>query len=127
MIEELRNEMSQFLKDMEKNIKDPKELNYMLKRTEKLFDVIFKELHKIADYKEDKFNEIEERQKEHETQLDLMSEKISQLFQDIYDEEIDEFEIVCPYCNFKFVADIDETKTEIVCPECNNTIELDWN
>ena len=38
-----------------------------------------------------------------------------------------DFEIVCPYCNYEFVIDVDENKTEIECPECNNLIELDWS
>ena len=38
-----------------------------------------------------------------------------------------EFEIVCPYCNYEFIADIDEHEDEILCPECNNPIELDWS
>ena len=43
------------------------------------------------------------------------------------DEDYD-FEIVCPYCNQEFVADIeDELKEEIECPECHNKIELDWD
>ena len=37
-----------------------------------------------------------------------------------------DFEIICPYCNTQFIADI-ESKTEIKCPECQNVIELDWN
>ena len=39
-----------------------------------------------------------------------------------------DFEIVCPYCNHEFVADIDfENKRDIECPECHNMIELDFN
>lgn len=47
---------------------------------------------------------------------------------DIYEDEDYDFEIVCPYCNHEFVADIeDELKEEIECPECHNKIELDWD
>ena len=31
------------------------------------------------------------------------------------------------YCNYEFIADVDENKTEIECPECKNMIELDWS
>ena len=46
----------------------------------------------------------------------------------IEDDDI-EFEVVCPYCNYEFTADVNETemKEEIQCPKCNKTIELDWN
>ena len=51
---------------------------------------------------------------------ELSSEK------DIYDEDGFDFEIVCPYCNYEFIIDLDENKSEIECPECKNMIELDW-
>ena len=45
---------------------------------------------------------------------------------DIYEDSLDS-EIVCPYCNNEFLADIDDEETEIECPECHNIIELDMN
>jgi hypothetical protein len=39
----------------------------------------------------------------------------------------EDFEMICPYCNCEFNAEIGQSKTEIKCPECNNIIELDWN
>ena len=57
--------------------------------------------------------------------MDEMSTILRNISNDIYEDE-DDFEIVCPYCNFEFIADIDESKTEIICPECENVIELDW-
>ena len=43
----------------------------------------------------------------------------------MYEDGFD-FEIICPYCNAEFIADV-ESKSNIKCPECQNTIELDWN
>ncbi len=34
--------------------------------------------------------------------------------------------ISCPYCNFEFSVEYDDTNHEITCPKCNNLIELDW-
>ena len=127
MIKELSNEMHQFVQDIKENIRNPEDLNYLLKRTEKFFDVVFKEIEEIADYKEEEINKLVERQKEQDMKIEQMEEKMKDLYRDIYDEEEGNFEIVCPYCNYEFGADIDETNKEIICPECNNVIELDWD
>lgn len=37
-----------------------------------------------------------------------------------------EFEIICPFCDKEFVAEID-LQSVVKCPECNNLIELSWN
>ena len=34
--------------------------------------------------------------------------------------------ISCPYCNYEFSVEYDDTNQEITCPNCNNLIELDW-
>ena len=70
---------------------------------------------------------IEDKQKKHEEKIDEMAQKMKELCKDIYEDEYADFEIVCPYCNYHFDADIDETRNEIVCPECTNIIELDWD
>ena len=69
-----------------------------------------------------------DRIEEIEEQLDKVQETVSLIKKDIYEDEDYDFEIVCPYCNHEFVADIeDELKEEIECPECHNKIELDWD
>ena len=50
---------------------------------------------------------------------------IKNITKDIYDE-YEDFEIICPYCNYEFDSDVDETVSEVICPECENVIELDW-
>ena len=127
MINDITNEMRQFLTDIKENIKNPEELHYLLQRTEKLYDVILTQMERLTDYKVEEMNEIRNIQKKHHDRLDEMEEKIKQLSIDVYDEELEEFEINCPYCNYTFDADIDDNVREIVCPECNNIIELDWN
>ena len=127
MINDLSNEMHQFIKDLENNISNPKELDYILKRTEKLFDVVFKTVENIMDFKESEMDKLEAKQDEQNKRIDEITLKMKELCSDIYDEDYGDFEIVCPYCNHEFDADIDETKDEIICPECNNIIELDWD
>ena len=125
MIKDLKNEMINFISDLEKNIKDENELSYLKERTAKLYNVIVNELENAVSYREDEIQKLEKRQDESTNRLDEMEEVLRNITRDIYEDDED-FEIICPYCNYEFDADIDETKNEITCPECQNVIELDW-
>ena len=81
----------------------------------------------IINFKEDKMKELEEAQKNLVNKLDKMQQVIDNIEKDIYAEDGFDFEIVCPYCNYQFLIDVDENRTEVECPECGNTIELDWS
>ena len=54
MLEDLKNEMSAFFKDIDDNIKNQDDLIYVKTRTAKLVDFIADEIEKIIDYKEEK-------------------------------------------------------------------------
>ena len=125
MIKDLRNEMNSFINDLENNIKDEETLLYLKSRTHDLFSVVIDELEAALNYKEAEIMKLEKRQNEANKKMDEMSTILRNISNDIYEDE-DDFEIVCPYCNFEFIVDIDESKTEIICPECENVIELDW-
>ena len=134
MIKEIGNEMKSYINDLKDNIKNKEELNYLLDRTEKLFDSIFNELNKYADEEEKKLKELKTKQKrqekrmdEIETKMEYLDENIDNIYKDIYEEDEGEFKINCPSCNYEFSADIDIHQKEIYCPECNNIIELDWS
>ena len=72
-----------------------------------------------------KLENIEKNQKLIDDKLNIIQNSINGIESDIYEDEY-EFEIICPYCNAEFVADI-TSKKDIKCPECQNIIELDWN
>ena len=134
MFEELANEMKQFVKDLEENIENAKDLEYILKRSETLFDVVFNEINKLADREAERLKEMRKKQKHNEKRMDeienkmhYLDENLDYLIKDIYGNEDGEFKITCPYCNYEFNVDIDEDEVEILCPECKNIIELDWN
>ena len=128
MLEDLKKEMNNFFKDINENIKDPKEQLYIKERTSELVDFVANEIEKIMDYKEDKLNALIKKQEQTDRLVQLLSDKMDNVYEDIYDEEPeDDFSINCPYCNYEFEADIDEDFNEIRCPECGNLIELDWN
>ena len=127
MLEDLKNELSSFLKDLSENIKDPDDLIYIRNRTEKLVDVIFNEMDKILNYNEDKLNALIKKQEQEDMLIQELKQRLEDIYEDIYDEEEGDFAIICPYCNYEFDADIDENFEEIRCPECGNAIELDWD
>ena len=128
MLENLKKEMNNFFKDLDENIKDKEELLYVKQRTSDLVDFMAGEIEKIMDYKEDKLNALIKKQEQADRLIQLLNDKMDNVYEDIYDEEPEEdFSISCPYCNYEFDADIDEDFSEIRCPECGNLIELDWN
>ena len=122
----IKTEYKSFLDDIEKNIKDKEDLEYIKKRFASFVDVILDQIDYILDYKKDEINKLEETQKELETNMKKIQQVVNNIERDIYDDDFD-FEIICPYCNYEFFIDVDENKTEIECPECKNMIELDWS
>ena len=62
MLEDLKQEMSNFFKDIDENIKDEKEQLYLKKRTAELVDFMMNEIEKIINYKEEKLNTIIKKQ-----------------------------------------------------------------
>lgn len=123
----LKEEYKKFLDDIEKNIKDPEDLEYIKTRFTEFLGSVLDQMDYIMTYKEDKVMQLEESQKALEERLNKVQDVVDNIEKDIYSEDGFDFEIVCPYCNYEFVVDVDENKTEIECPECQNTIELDWS
>ena len=123
----LREEYKNFLEDIEKNLKNKEDLEYIRIRFSMFVDKVIDEMDMLVEYKEQKMNEIEEKQKEIEEKMSKMQQIIDNIEKDIYSDEGFDFEIICPYCDNQFVIDVDEDKTEVECPVCNNIIELDWS
>ena len=127
MLEDLKKEMQGFLKDVKENVKNKEELIYIETRASKLFEVMLDEINKIIDFKEEKLNAIIKKQEIEGQKLEELKERLDNVYEDIYEEDGDNFLINCPYCGSEFDAEVDEECTEIKCPECQNLIELDWN
>lgn len=123
----LKEEYQSFLADIEKNIKSKEDLEYVKVRFATFLNVVIDQMDMIINYKEDKMQELENAQKKLVEKLDKMQQVIENIERDIYVEDGFDFEIICPYCNYQFLIDVDENKTEVECPECGNTIELDWS
>ena len=123
----LREEYNNFLKDIEKNLKNKEDLEYVKVRFSMFVDKVIDEMDMLIDYKTQKMNELEQKQKEIDDKMSKMQQIIDNIEKDIYSDEGFDFEIICPYCDNQFVIDVDEDKTEVECPVCNNIIELDWS
>ncbi len=123
----LKNEYKSFLDDIEKNIKNKDDLEYIKQRFASFSEVVLNEMDYIMSYKEEDIKKLENRQNQIANQMAQMQQVIDNIERDIYSEDGFDFEIICPYCNYEFIIDVDEEKTEIECPECRNIIELDWS
>ena len=123
----IKEEYKSFLNDMEKNLKNKEDWEYVKIRFSMFVDKVIDEMDAILEYKEQKMNSIEEKQKQIDDKMNKMQQIIDNIENDIYSEDGFDFEIICPYCDNQFVIDVDENKTEVECPVCNNIIELDWS
>ncbi len=123
----LKNEYKSFLDDIEKNIKNKEDLEYVKGRFASFLDVVLDQMDYIMDFKKEEIAKLEDTQNKLSLQIGQMQQVIDNIEKDIYTEDGFDFEVVCPYCNYEFIIDIDENKTEIECPECQNIIELDWS
>ena len=122
---EISKRFEKIINDIENNITDEKQLEFINKKIIEVSMLHLEVIDELTDVIKNKISNIEKTQNSIENKLNKMQNSISGIENDIYDEGF-EFEIICPYCNTTFVADV-ESKTDIKCPECNNTIELDWN
>lgn len=123
----LKNEYKSFLDDIEKNISNKQDLQYVKQRFTSFLDVVLEKMDEIMEYKKEQVENLENKQKQIEEKMEKMQQIIDNIEKDIYLDDGFDFEIVCPYCNYEFIIDMDENKTEIECPECKNIIELDWS
>ena len=125
---ELSQAYASILLDLEKNIKDEKELEYVKEQFMKLASIFIEQMEETINSNGKRIKELEKKQDEIDRKMESINNIVEEIENDIYmDEEDEEFHIVCPYCNFEFSENFDENRKEIQCPECNNIIELDWN
>ena len=124
----LSEEYLKILTDIEKHISNEEEKKYVLKKVADLSALYMDIVDRITGMSERRMNQIEKHQDELEKKFSKVNESVGLIKKDIYEDSDYDFEIVCPYCNHEFVADVeDELKEEIECPKCHNIIELDWD
>ena len=108
------------IKNLEENIHDKRELDFVKKQVTNLAMAYIDDLSNIERRYEIRIKHCEKRVNELENHM-------QKLEKELFEEDDIEFEpITCPYCNANFMIECDSELTEMQCPECNNAIELDW-
>lgn len=124
----LKKEIEIFYKEIEKIVEGEENQMYIKEKfltfVENAINTVVKEL----DDREARLEELSKKSDLIESNMQELRDRVNYIASDIYeDNEEGDFEIICPYCNFEFEADIGEDISEIRCPECENIIELDWD
>lgn len=124
----LSDNYKRIVSEIEEKISNPEELEFVKEKVSELSMLFMDIIDSLSEKADEKIKQIEEKQKQIESKMSEVESAVNEIESDIYTEEDGnfDFEIVCPYCNYEFVAEING-KNEIACPECNNIIELDWN
>jgi hypothetical protein len=124
----IQEEFNAIVAKIEERIKDEEELNFIKQQIADISMLYITELNRVMEHSDKRINAILEKQKMLEEKQEVLEKAFDNMEKELFvgDEEYD-FEIVCPYCNHEFVADIGSDIKEVECPECHNKIELDWN
>lgn len=124
----LSDNYKRIVSEIEAKMSNPEELEFVKEKISELSMLFMDIIDSLTEKADEKIKQIEEKQKQIESKMQEVESAVNEIESDIYVEEDGnfDFEIVCPYCNHEFSAEING-KNEITCPECNNIIELDWN
>ena len=127
----LNEEFKLMLDNLEKNIKNKEDLEYVKVQIFNLYNLFFEEITKLEELANSRISEVAQLQASMDEKLQTIEKEVKNISVDIYgEEELDDedydFTISCPYCDHEFTIEIEEMKDEITCPECNEIIELDW-
>ena len=124
---DLNTKFKQILNELEENIKNSEDLDFVKTEMFKLYNLFFDEMTRVEELAYDKIESIAGTQAVLEGKIEGLEKRLNSMEKELFieDEESD-FSITCPYCNNEFIAEYDELKDEIICPECKNVIELDW-
>lgn len=125
---DLQTNFKNIMKDLEENIKNKEDLDYIKTQIYNISVLFLDELDKLADLNMNKIDTLITRYKDINERIQKVEASVNHIEKDIYMEEGYDFEIACPYCNYEFTVDFEDgVKKEVTCPECKNVIELDWN
>ena len=122
----LNVKFKKILEDLEENIQNKEDLEYIKTQIFNLYNLFFDEMNKIEENAVSRMEAIACRQSNIQEKVENLENKIKSMEKELYIDEECDFSITCPYCNNEFVVDSEEIKDEVQCPECNNIIELDW-
>lgn len=123
----LNVKFKKILEDLEQNIQNKEDLEYIKVQIFNLYNLFFDEINRIEDMTAARMETIAGTQAALQEKVENLENEMKSMEKELYiDDEDSDFFITCPYCNNEFVVECEELKDEIECPECNNIIELDW-
>jgi len=125
---DLQMSFKNIMDDLEKNINNKEDLDYIKTQIYNISVLFIDELDKLANLNINKIDTLMAKYEDINERVENIEKTINHIQKDIYIDDEYDFEIECPYCSHEFTVDFtDEVKKEINCPECKNLIELDWN
>lgn len=122
----LNVKFKEILKDLEENIKNKEDLEFVKLQIFNLYNLFFDEISRMEEMSCTRMETLAQTQAIIGEKVESLESKIKSMEKEFYMDDESDLAITCPYCNNEFVVECDEIKDEIECPECNNVIELDW-
>lgn len=121
---ELSNKYKEIIDELDKNIKDEKQLGFVKNKVSELSMIFIDIIDRMSEIVEEHVIDIEKSQESIEKKIAKIENSIDIMERDLCDD-VTETEIVCPYCNNEFFTELDDkAETDVECPECHNIIEL---
>ena len=127
---DLKEKVKKIMIDLENNIKDEKELEYVKTQIYNIYNAFMDEFDGLEEKYSGKMDTVYAKCQFLEDKVKELEGVVTRIQADIYveDEDDSSIEIECPYCNAEFLLDCsEELRDSVTCPKCNNVIELDWN
>lgn len=125
---DLKKKFNSIMIDLEENIKNKEDLEYIKSQVYNIALIFLEEVDKLTELSFDRLNVMIEREKELSKKVAKMEKMVDEIEREVFVPSDCDFEIICPYCNAEFIEDFESgMEHEIRCPECGNLIELDWH
>ena len=103
-----KDDYNRIVSEIEQNITDQEQLKFIKEKISELSMIFLDAIDNLSNVADEKIRQIEEKQKIIEEKMSQVESAVNDIESDIYiDEENYDFEIVCPYCDYEFVAEID--------------------
>ena len=122
----LNTKFKKILEDLEQNIQNKEDLEYIKVQIFNLYNMFFDEINRIEEMTVERMQTIAGSQAVLQEKVEKLENEIKSMEKELYIDEDSDFSITCPYCNNEFIVECEDLKDEVECPECNNIIELDW-
>lgn len=135
---DLNKKYQEILAELEKNVKDPSELNLIKSKLSELV-IYFTDMISKSVEMENDISKMNRNIRRLQNRIEIIEDDIyidpdedfeglEELGSDQMHDNDYEFEITCPYCDYEFITDNSYKNTSAIrCPKCNKIIELDWN